>query len=74
MGEELNMTPKRLELLAAVAEGRVSWNASNARYILDGQEANGPDHRALSTMARHGWILRAGAVVKLTTAGSQARN
>jgi len=36
MGEELNMTPKRLELLAAVAEGRVSWNASNARYILDG--------------------------------------
>lgn len=69
MAEELTVTPKRLEMLAAVADGRVSWDASRARYLLDGEPTVGPDHKVLSTMARHGWIMRAQAVVRLTTMG-----
>jgi hypothetical protein len=73
MTEDLSATPRRLETLARVRDGRVSYDSLSASYLVDGESVAGWDWRTLSELRDAGWLEHApgtGVVpVRLTSQG-----
>jgi hypothetical protein len=72
----MSITPLRRALLEKVRDGRVTYNQTEASWLIDGQPVGGWGGRTLAEMERAGYIARDNAqklsTVDITDAGVQA--